>query len=285
MRMRGFDALQIQRKRGRKAPFFLLVGCMAWRNSMRMMARRTSAAREPVAARPRALARPPFLGNQSRLRGMQTKLTIGAVNDPLEHEADAVSEIVMRMPDPVLSVSASPLQVSRKCAVCEEEEGNTKLWKKSAGPPSDHEGAAPPIVQEALRTGGQPLDAALRAFMETRFDHDFGEVRIHSHALGEESANAVGARAYTVGGDIVFGKDAYSPGSDSGRRLIAHELAHVVQEGGAGSARSAPASATLRRDPVYGPPSPDFTQGYQDGAAGEPSHAISRAGDALLDYD
>jgi hypothetical protein len=91
--------------------------------SIRMVAQRTNAANAPLAPRPHTVAKAP---PQARLRRLsapriQAKLTGGAANDPLEHEADAVAEIVMRMPDPALSVSAAPLQVSRKCAVCEAE--------------------------------------------------------------------------------------------------------------------------------------------------------------------
>lgn len=233
------------------------------------------------------------LGNQARLRrisaapaALQAKLAIGAVNDPLEHEADAAADQVMRMPDPALGLSSAGPALSRKCSACEDKDEASRLWRKAAGAAHGADGAAaPPIVHQALRGGGQPLDPASRAFMETRFDHDFSAVRLHTDTLAQQSARAVGARAYTVGGDIVFGAGAFSPASDSGRRLIAHELAHVVQQGGGSAAARSNGAGTLQRAPVHGPQSPDFAQGYQDGAAGEPSHAIPRAGDALTEYD
>src|SRR5512134_563730 len=89
---------------------------------------------------------------------------------------------------------------------------------------------APPIVHEALRSPGQPLDAATRAFMEPRFGHDFSGVRVHTDARAAESARAVQALAYTVGRDIVFGDQRYSPQTSPGRRLLAHELTHTLQQ-------------------------------------------------------
>lgn len=110
---------------------------------------------------------------------------------------------------------------------------------------------APPAVDEALRSPGQPLDAGVRSFMEPRFGHDFSRVRVHAGAGGAESAEAVGALAYTVGRDVVFGPGRYAPGTQEGRRLLAHELAHVVQQEGSGGDASSlrlgdPAGASER---------------------------------------
>jgi len=88
---------------------------------------------------------------------------------------------------------------------------------------------APPIVHEVLRSPGRPLDASARAFMEPRFGHDFSHVRVHTGARASDSAVAVHALAYTVRSDVVFGAGQYTPGSHDGRRLIAHELTHVIQ--------------------------------------------------------
>ena len=91
--------------------------------------------------------------------------------------------------------------------------------------------AAPPIVDTVLGSPGQPLGAATRAFMEPRFGHDFSGIRVHTDARASDSARAVGARAYTVGRDIVFASGQYSPASDAGLRLLAHELTHSLQQG------------------------------------------------------
>jgi outer membrane protein OmpA-like peptidoglycan-associated protein len=90
-----------------------------------------------------------------------------------------------------------------------------------------------PIVQDVVRSPGRPLDDAARLSMETRFGRDFSSVRIHDDSIAAASARAVHARAYTVGQDVVFGAGEYSPQSESGRRLMAHELAHTVQQSGA----------------------------------------------------
>jgi hypothetical protein len=92
--------------------------------------------------------------------------------------------------------------------------------------------SAPPIVHEALRSPGQPLDPATRALFEPRFGHDFSQVRVHTDSQAAESARAVKALAYTVGQDVVFGAGQYQPQTSAGRKLLAHELTHVVQQTG-----------------------------------------------------
>jgi hypothetical protein len=89
---------------------------------------------------------------------------------------------------------------------------------------------APPIVDDVLHSPGQPLDGAARGLMESRFGRDFTRVRVHADAAAAESARVVNAHAYTVGSDIVFAAGRYSPQTDAGRRLLAHELTHVVQQ-------------------------------------------------------
>jgi hypothetical protein len=95
---------------------------------------------------------------------------------------------------------------------------------------SSHIDEVPPMVHEVLRSPGRPLDTQTRAFMEPRFGHDFSGVRVHTDVKAAESARAVNALAYTVGGDIVFGDGRYSPGMLTGKQLIAHELTHVLQQ-------------------------------------------------------
>ena len=90
--------------------------------------------------------------------------------------------------------------------------------------------SVPAIVHDALRSPGQPLDPATRAFMEPRFGHDFGRVRIHTGNLADESTRAVSALAFTVGQDVVFAHGRYTPRNAAGRHLLAHELTHVVQQ-------------------------------------------------------
>jgi hypothetical protein len=89
----------------------------------------------------------------------------------------------------------------------------------------------PPIVHEVLRSPGRPLDPQTRAFFEAGFGHDFGQVRVHFDQRAAESAEEVNALAYTVGKDIVFARGEFQPRTTRGRQLIAHELAHTLQQG------------------------------------------------------
>ena len=97
-------------------------------------------------------------------------------------------------------------------------------------------GEIPAIVQDTVRAPGQALDPSTRAFMEPRFGRDLGDVRVHIDAQAAASARAVQAKAYTVGQDVVFAEGQFTPATTSGRELLAHELAHTVQQrGGNGS--------------------------------------------------
>jgi hypothetical protein len=106
---------------------------------------------------------------------------------------------------------------------------------------------APELVEETVRRPGAGLDRASRAFMEARFGHDFSHVRVHADADAARSASAISARAYTIGDHVVFGPDAYAPDSDAGRRLLAHELTHVVQQGHAPPQAAEPDGASYAR--------------------------------------
>jgi hypothetical protein len=127
-----------------------------------------------------------------------------------------------REPGPDLDHSAASASSSKS-------EAQVRIQKKSANE-NESEIAVPPIVPEVLHSPGQPLDPALRGFMESRFGHDFSRVRIHSDTRAAESARVVNAIAYTGGYDVAFGQGRYEPASTEGRRLLAHELTHVVQQ-------------------------------------------------------
>ncbi|HKV40512.1 MAG TPA: DUF4157 domain-containing protein, partial [Blastocatellia bacterium] len=120
------------------------------------------------------------------------------------------------------------------CAECNK----SALSMQRSAISSSHTLSAPPIVGEVLRSPGRPLDQSTRAFFEPRFGHDFSRVRVHSDAQAAESASAVNASAFTLGDDIVFGEAQFSPETDQGRRLLAHELTHVIQQGPAIAAQS-----------------------------------------------
>ncbi len=169
---------------------------------------------------------------------LQPKLTVNQPGDRYEQEADRVAEAVMRMPEAQLS--RAPLSIQRleaRKAVqrmdAEEDEEEKPLQTKADAPGARHAGAeAPPVVHDVLRAAGRPLDTPTRTFMEARFGHDFSRVRVHAGGRASASAQAVRAQAYTVGRNVVFGPGAYAPGTEAGRRLLAHELTHVVQQGG-----------------------------------------------------
>jgi peptidoglycan/xylan/chitin deacetylase (PgdA/CDA1 family) len=95
---------------------------------------------------------------------------------------------------------------------------------------------APLVVHDVVRSPGRPLDPAVRAEVEPRFGHSFAHVRVHADARAAESARAVGALAYTVGSHLVFGAGRYAPHDPAGRSLLAHELAHAVQQRGTAGA-------------------------------------------------
>jgi hypothetical protein len=157
----------------------------------------------------------------------QTKLSVGAINDPLEREADRVAAQVLAMPaHPAASGSSPRIQRCTGRAVGQAD-------------------MVPVSVERVLAGPGSPLNPALRHDMEQRFGHDFSHVRIFAGAAAERSAAEVNAQAYTVGDRIVFGAGRFAPGSCEGQRLIAHELTHVVQQqGGQGAVQRVPAAGT-----------------------------------------
>ncbi len=108
--------------------------------------------------------------------------------------------------------------------------------------------AVPPVVNGVLEGAGQPLDHETRIDLESRFGQDFGTVREHTDSEAAKSAEAIGARAYTVGHDIVFREGQYAPTTAKGRQTLAHELAHVVQQRRGGAVPEARSGATHEQD-------------------------------------
>jgi hypothetical protein len=159
---------------------------------------------ELKSAKPPDLA-PTFRAGIATAGRIQTKTAIGSVNDPLETEADRIAEQVLRAPE----------------ASGRKEAGDTA---NSVQQP-----------QGASAAAGRPLDGGMRAFFEPRFGYDFSKVRIYSDEQAAESARSIGALAYTMGSNIAFDSGRYRPETGEGRRLLAHELTHVVQQGHATS--------------------------------------------------
>jgi len=166
---------------------------------------------------------------------IQTKLAVSQPGDQFEQEADRVAEQVMRMAEP--SQMATPPALQPMLA-------QRKAQDDSAEP----SGTPSRLVDETLNSAGQPLDPVTRAFMEERFDHDFGGVRVHSDAQAADSARAVNALAYTVNRNVVFGSGQFKPAANDGRRLLAHELAHTIQQGGRIERASAGFGVPARRE-------------------------------------
>lgn len=117
-----------------------------------------------------------------------------------------------------------------QCDECGKQELSLQRATRNSEGETQNSGDVPPIVHDVLRSPGQPLDAATRAFFEPRFSHDFSRVRVHTGSKAAASAEAVDALAYTVGHNVVFGGGLYQPGTIQGQRLLAHELTHTIQQ-------------------------------------------------------
>jgi len=210
---------------------------------------------------------------------VQAKLVVGQVDDPLEHAADHVADRVMRMPAPPLDRDVT---VQRCCAACEKaasetDQRSTTVRAEQSSPVVAGGSAVPATVDEVLNSAGDPLDGPTRAFFEPRFGQNFAQVRVHTDDRASTSAHSIGAHAYTLGSHVVFAAGEYAPTSDRGQHLLAHELAHVVQQ------RADPCGSPVRRQLASDPAAPDMGDAaaqreYGNGPApkaqkcGSPSH-------------
>jgi outer membrane protein OmpA-like peptidoglycan-associated protein len=185
---------------------------------------------------------------------LQAKLTINQPGDVFEQEADRVADHVMRVPDGQtseigrVSNSLHGNALQRLCSRCQEE-NNSDLDDRNIQAkeiPGNVAEASPTATTriEQLRGHGSPLPHTEQAFFESRMGHDFSRVRVHTNSAAAASARDINALAYTTGHDIVFGAGQYQPSTVAGRMLMAHELTHVVQQGGS-SAMNARASTTI----------------------------------------
>jgi hypothetical protein len=176
------------------------------------------------------------------LFGTHSNLAISQPGDAMEREADRVADAVMSAASTGASSSEPTMQrqTPRKPGRLPADakyppklaKGDETLSRKESGCGSSPTGI-PPLVHDVVNSPGEPLDAMTQNFFEARFGHDFSRVRVHSSAAAEQSAREINARAYTVGHDIVFSAGRFAPGTQEGRRLIAHELTHVAQQEGA----------------------------------------------------
>ena len=156
---------------------------------------------------------------------MQAKISVSQPSDPLEKEADRVADQVMRTPDPTVR-QCEDCAPDAPCPKCEGE----KIQRKAC---SGHSSDVPATLSSSigsLHGGGQPLPASTRAFFEPRLGFDFSQVRVHTDQKAADSARAIQARAFTVGQEITFAAEQFAPETEEGKRLLAHELTHVVQQ-------------------------------------------------------
>jgi hypothetical protein len=162
--------------------------------------------------------------------GIQAKLAVSTPGDSYEQEAERVATQVMGNSDSGKGgIDLGSAEFSGSC------------WAPHLQPPPNLPTTLPQtsesseamqsrIVRDALSEPGRPLQPATRDFMEARLRNDFGQVRIHTTTKAAESARALGARAFTLGRDVVFGAGQYAPEAAEGRRLLIHELTHVAQQ-------------------------------------------------------
>ena len=171
-------------------------------------------------------------GNSSFFKPVvQPKLTVNQPGDEYEREADAVADKVMRMTDTSLNQDAffkpAASHIQRKCAHCDDEERIRRKEGSTATPQVD--GGLENFIG-SLNGKGSPLSQETKSFFEPRLGHDLSDVRVHTNSGAAQSAENIGALAYTSGKNIVFNQGQYAPGSDDGKKLLAHELTHVVQQ-------------------------------------------------------
>ena len=161
---------------------------------------------------------------------IQAKLTINQPNDIYEQEAEAMADKVMRKPFDAENDHAffSPAgSIQRKCAHCEEEE--KKLQRKES---NNEPGVASTQTEDYVNSlsGGKALTGIERNFFEPRIGYDFSGVRLHTDSTAARSAQSINALAYTSRNNIVFNEGKYNTNTDEGKRLLGHELTHVVQQ-------------------------------------------------------
>ncbi len=170
-------------------------------------------------------------GDCPNCQSENASLPISQPNDALEIEADHNAEKVMRMTDsefvPVRNVQPTAQQIQRQCDQCDDEEIQRKEGNSQTNSANHSQKSQ---VNAALNSGGTNLSSQTRAFFEPRFGHDFSRVKIYNDDRAVKSAQSMNALAYTLGENIVFNQNKYQPETFAGRKLLAHELAHVIQQ-------------------------------------------------------
>ncbi|WP_295721203.1 DUF4157 domain-containing protein [Mucilaginibacter sp.] len=191
------------------------------------------AASEPVATPAATVQQQDLPQNDVSLEGnvagpfLQAKLSVGAPDDALEHEADNVADKVVNMPENSF--------IQHKTHFSEGRKAQLSPLTGSIQKKNDISGTAVPSDVgrqiESSKGGGNTMDEGTKSFMESRFGTEFSDVKIHTGAESGQLSKALNAQAFTVGKDIYFNQDKYNPGTKSGKRLLAHELTHTIQQG------------------------------------------------------
>ena len=161
---------------------------------------------------------------------LQASLKIGQPDDVYEQEADRVAQQVMRMPEPLVQKKCRCSSGGQTCAKCAEEKEKLHI-QRTAGASAVPDSSVPDNFMSSLGVG-QPLDKATRDYFEPRFGMDFSQIRVHTGSKAEASASSINAHAYTLGNNVVFGRGRYQPQTIQGKRLLAHELTHTMQQQG-----------------------------------------------------
>ncbi len=165
--------------------------------------------------------------------GVRAKLAVSDPGDAYEVEADRVADDVMRQSDADVAERSRDVEVRRNV---EEDEVQAKHPDGERG--GEVSGAIESAVRTSTGSGGRALTQAERGFFEPRIGADFSAVRVHTGQTAARAAMSIGARAFTVGNHIAMGASQYDFGSAAGKRLMAHELTHVVQNGEADRVRT-----------------------------------------------
>jgi Domain of unknown function (DUF4157) len=222
------------------------------------------------------------IGNQAVAKVIQAKLKVGPPGDQYEQEADRVADKVMAEPGPgsnqpirrevqeedeirqkPLAPSSTPLiqrqetsQEETEQALAEEDDQIEMVRAKQLRTAAKNDLEAGEQLESYLnRGGGSPITDEVRAFFESRMQADFSNVRVHANSEAAEMNRAIAARAFTHGRDIYFGAGEYAPDTTEGKRLLAHELTHVMQQGGGrhsplDSVSKSPGSEVVQRFPA-----------------------------------
>ncbi len=188
----------------------------------------------PVVRAPRAERSSQMPNGPGRLPWfVQPSLRIGAVDDPLEHEAERVADRVTQAGSASLQRSCACEGSGAPCEHCAEQGAIPTAGTVQRSPTVDQgsDATAPQITIDAATRPGRPIDPGARETLEPQFGVSFENVRVHDDAVAAAAAESVGARAYTIGSDVVFGAGEYAPNTTSGQRTLVHELTHVVQNG------------------------------------------------------